>query len=130
MENEDEYTQIAGLYYEDFQKYEVDELAYSFGESGKIFCHNDVYEHELILDMEQTTACETIFNSYYLDDNYVERVYVYDKYVSFCNIIGRESLVYSVDGTKPSYVNSPDDRFERIKVMKITDNWYYVRGRD
>jgi len=52
---------------------------------------------------------------------------VFEKFVVFGTENGRESLIYSVEGCRPMFVNSPvGETYERISVRRITGNWYYA----
>lgn len=135
LEHEDDYTKIAEIYYNDYQNRDANEIAYSAaspsGESYTISSYDELPNiRKISLNETESASAQSVENSYWIDESIWERVYVYDVFVSFSNIRGRESLVYSVDGTRPSYVNSPSDegKFDHIWVHKITDNWYHVRG--
>lgn len=134
LENEEDYTSTALIYYEDFQQQDEDILRYSEPLSnsstiGKIFCYDEQDNiREIVLNETETTSALSVYESYLLDDHFLTGVVVYDGFVSFCNQGGRESLVYSIDGTRPSYLRSPDENYDRIWVHKITDNWYHISG--
>lgn len=129
LENEDDYTRVATLYYEDFLKHSEDILSYSCVADGKIVCHVEMFTNEvIILSKGESISAKNVYASYMLDKKKWDRVYVYDNYVSFSNENGRQSLVYSVDGRRPSYVNTPDEDWNRFIAKKITDNWYYTMG--
>lgn len=136
LENEDDYKKIAEIYFNDYQNRDADEIAYSAASLSEEFYTINCYDElpniqKISLNETESANAQSVENSYWIDESTWERVYVYDVFVSFSNIRGRESLVYSANGTHPSYVNSPSDkeRFEHIWVYKITDNWYYVRGK-
>lgn len=125
------YNQVAEFYYADYQKNQKEIMAYSFMSNNKVSCNLGQFKtREILLNEEEIAAFEEVYDSYLLDDKNVERVYVYDNFVALSNINGRESVVYSVDGTKPQWVNNSNDQFSRISVDKITENWYYVVGHE
>lgn len=131
LENVEDYTKTAEIYFEDFQTYDSDISVYSTGETGKIFCYTQNTQdgfHEIELSIAEAESVQAVYNSYLLDKQIWTRIYVYNTFVSFCNENGRESLVYSVNGAKPQYVNTPDDELEHILVFQITDHWYYATG--
>jgi len=123
-----EYISIAKIYYEDYQKNPSEYVAYSDGRDGEIYRYTEP-EHKIILDEEHTKWAHRIEYTYELYDKNWSRVYVYDGFVSFSNILGMESIVYSVDGSKPQYVNMFGEKVSNVKVKKITDNLYYVYGK-
>ncbi len=133
LNNEEDYTSTALIYYKDFQKQNTDMLRYSrvafIDGTYEIYCYpelSDIYKIEL--NETEGISAMTLHDCRLLDDQPIAGVIVYDGFVSFCNEGGHESLVYSVDGTRPSYLHDPDEDFDRIWVHKITDNWYYIRG--
>lgn len=132
MSNESSYTYVANIYYDDYQKRNKDIMAYSSGETGKIVFIVELFEADsIILSEDEKLHFQKVYETYQLDNQYWERAYVYDTFVSFSNVNGRESFVYSVDDIKPSYVNAPIDQNERkrISVKKITNHWYYVSDK-
>lgn len=124
LDNKDAYDAVARLYYNDYQTHHAGMLSYSGGNSSRISC--DMYHHEIVLTDEECLNMQKVAASYYLDEQFWERVYVYDTFVAFCNINGRESLVYSVEDKRPTYINRPDDKDKHVTVRKITDHWYYA----
>ncbi len=133
LENEPDYTITALIYYKDYQQQDADVLKYSTVTQTEgtyvIICYPELFNiRKIILSDTDGTSGMVVCDSYYLDKQPWSGVYAYDGFVSFGNFTGRESLVYSIDGTRPSYVNCPYENFERIWVHKITDNWYHVRG--
>lgn len=131
-----EYTQVAKFYYDDFQKYDTDCLYYftlnqTTNMGNDVACITQGYEHKLKLSNSIYNSFIKIEESYYLDKSYLESVDVYKGFVSFCNVNGRSSYVYSVNDNKPKYINSPNasNANERLYISKICDNWYYVCTR-
>ncbi len=130
LDHESDYTFVAETYYADFQAYRKEDsldMAYSDGEKGIVFCATD--GRKLELTEAEAASMEVVYASYLLDERTWDRTYVYEGFVSFCNIKGRESIVYSRNGEKPQYINAPPppERDEKIHVFKITDHWYYVQ---
>ncbi|MCM1460777.1 MAG: hypothetical protein NC088_11685 [Bacteroides sp.] len=127
LDNKHDYDTIAQLYY---SYYQCDAgagiLSYSGGDCRFIFCYTDPYAREIWLNDEQYSSVQKVDASYRLGKKYWDRVYVYDTFVSFCTENGRESLVYSAKGKRPSYINTPDDDNGIIAVNKITEHWYYM----
>lgn len=131
LENEEDYTKIAEIYYEDFQNNNdtTDRFVYSTGKSGRIFCSTESGYRELDLTDEELASSIVVYASYQMDDNKgLDRIYVYNNFVSFCTVNGCESLVYSVNGKRPKHINTPDENFYHISIFKITDHWYYLTG--
>ncbi|MCM1083312.1 MAG: hypothetical protein NC428_07530 [Clostridium sp.] len=126
LNNESDYTKVAEIYYKDFNSYNAFVLVYSDGKNGSITCYTSQYDHEIILSEEEFVSFKQVHSSYLLDEKSLDRVYVYDNFVSFCNVRGRQSLVYSINGTPPAYVDAPYDNDKHIFTRKITVHWYYV----
>lgn len=127
--NEADYTKVAKLYYNDYFKHNKDVLVYSdMTSSGKVFLYDSEFDYEILLSDEEYACCKKLFDNYRLDKKSCDRVFVYHNFVSFSNENGRESLVYSVDGSRPKYVNQPEDVVTNISSGKITENWYYMMG--
>lgn len=134
LDNEEEYTTTALIYYEDFQQQDAEILKYStiFQQTDGTYvmnCYPELFHmRKIVLSDTEGASGMVVRDSYYLDKNPWTGVYVYDEFVTFGNFTGRESLIYSIDGTRPSYVNCPNEDFDRIWVHKITDNWYHAIG--
>lgn len=126
LDNEYFYTQTAELYYQDYIKQNTNDIfSYSTVNDDKfITCNTQNYKFEL--SSEEYDNYKIVYDSYRLDKISLDRIYVYDTFVAFCNESGRTSFVYSVNGQKPIYVNSPKDQNKKIYIEKITDNWYYA----
>lgn len=130
LAHESDYTLAAEAYYADFQTHKKEDMldmAYSDGEGGIVYCATD--GRRLELSETEASSMDAVYASYLLDERTWDRTYVYEGFVSFCNIKGRESIVYSRNGERPQYIDAPPppERDERILVLKITDHWYYVR---
>lgn len=119
LNNKNDYDTMARLYHNDYQTHNAGIVAYAWSSCL-------TYDHKIILTDEESLSMQKVTDSYYLDKNSWDRVYVYDTFVTFGNINGRESLVYSVEDKRPSYINSPDEKDKHVAVKKITDHWYYV----
>ncbi len=128
---EEDYTKIAQIYYNDYLTREEDKVAYSTAESGEITCRlQDTDLKKIALTEDETASARRIDDTFSLDGYYWDRVYVYEGFVSFSTVTGHVSLVYSVDGSKPTRINFPDDGFEYIvSDAKITEHWYYMSGQ-
>ncbi len=127
--NEGDYTQIAEIYYEDSQKYTDLILAYSpcyENADGEFLIHCYSLKHDIVISADAYRAFQIVNGSFRLDKHQLERVYVYDTFVTFGIENGRESFIYSVEGKKPSYVNNPNEESKRNRIRKITDHWYYA----
>lgn len=119
LDNKDAYDAVARLYYNDYQTHHAGIVAY-----GWSYCIT--YDHKILLTDEDYLNIQKVADSYNLDNKSWEGVYVYDTFVAFCIVNGRESLVYSVEDKRPTYINRPDDKDKHVTVRKITDHWYYA----
>lgn len=124
LDNECFYSKTAELYYQDYIIRNLNNTFVYFNEDKFITCYTEKYKFEL--SDEEYDNYKIVYDSYRLDKESLNRIYVYDTFVAFCTINGRTSFVYSVNGQKPKYVNNPEDQKKRIYVEKITDNWYYL----
>ena len=129
LENEQEYNLVATTYHADYKNRKIDIGVYSDGSDGIVYCYDENVTQEIIYSDESKRANQIVGDTYDLDDATWDRTYVYDKYVSFSNINGRESLVYSVDGSKPKYVNVPDDKVYNACAHRINKHWYCMHGK-
>lgn len=126
-DNKESYDWVANFYYQDFMQSNEECLSYSFIEEDRIVNYKIMSEPRYIyLEKSQIEIFEKVDNSYYVDSKVLDRVYVYDNFVAFCNENGRASIVYSVDGRVPSWIDCPKEENEEIKTIQITENWYYV----
>ena len=132
MDNKTFYDGVADFYYNDFKEHKDgnEVLAYSFIDGDTVYCYSDPETRRIHLDDDEVRMFSMVDSSYYVDDKNVERVYVYDDYVSFCNIDGRISIVYSAGNMKPKCVGTPNDQKKNISAVRITENWYYVEWTD
>jgi hypothetical protein len=89
------------------------------------FCYQDT-TRSIRLDENVTRMFHVVDDSYYIDDKGMDRVYVYDNFVSLCNVDGRKSIVYSVDDTKTKWIDCPGDESPKIRIIQVTKNWYYI----
>lgn len=125
-----EYTQAAEFYYKDFEKYNTDLLIYSvpYNENDNdIVCFTEEYKHEIIIDENERQFFSKVRDSYHLDKISLNHVLVYDGFVSFCNVNGRSSYVYSIYDKEPEYINSPkESKKDDLYIKKMSDNWYFV----
>lgn len=140
LENEEDYTKTALTYYENYQSQDADFDVLYYSEVKQVVsqqsekyvmnCYPDSSRIFIInLNNEDGAVAMSICNSFLLDKYPLSGVAVYDGFVSFVNLNGCGSLVYSIDGTRPSYLKKPGEDYDRIWVRKITDNWYYVKGK-
>ncbi|NLT08138.1 MAG: hypothetical protein GXY08_01355 [Ruminococcus sp.] len=127
-----EYTSLAEFYYDDFQKYDTEELVYlvpSQKDNAISWCITEKHKHSIELNNNQVDNYTKVKDSYYLDKNHLSYICVYNNCVSFCNDNGRASYVYSVNDKKPEYISSPDNPYNDIVVRKLANNWYWVCKR-
>lgn len=126
-DNREAYEYVANFYYNDYKDSKMKCLSYSFLENDILVCYEGTFEaREIFLDKTEIDIFKTVDKSYYVDDKAVDRVYVYENFVALCNENGRASIVYSVDGTAPIWIDSPEDKVDKIKVIPIVEKWYYV----
>ena len=126
--NEEAYTVLAEMYYSNSQGTDG-VISYSpcYGNDKKEFlihCYSS--QKDIVITDNQYQAFKVVNDSFELDDHSLSRIYVYDTFVTFGIENGRESLIYSVDGKKPTYVNTPNDKQSHCKIKKISTNWYYA----
>lgn len=143
LENKDDYTRIAEIYYNDYlsnhERLKKNVMRYSTADST-IYSYSDVEMSETTLNetdniriieltAEETTSAYIILDTYkMLNNKDWNHVLVYDNFVSFGVVNGVESLVYSVDGTRPSYINSPETNDSKfIDVRRISKHWYHCK---
>lgn len=126
LENEEAYTSIAKLYYADYLENKSNVVSYYYDGDGKIY--RDTYpEYRMELGEVDVKNCDVISDTYWdTIEKTWEGAYVYEGYVTFNNDARHKSLVYSVNGTRPQYVNAPDERNKNARCTKINDNWYYM----
>lgn len=125
IDNKSSYDGVANFYYSDFREQTENRVTYSFISEDTVFCYQDT-TRSIRLDENVIRMFYVVDDSYYIDDKGVDRVYVYDNFVSLCNVDGRKSIVYSVDGTKPKWIDCPGDESPKIRIIQITKNWYYI----
>jgi hypothetical protein len=126
-DNKESYDYVANFYYDDFKNNKTSCLSYSFLENDTLVCYESLFDsREVSLDETEIDIFKIVDKSYYVDDKTVDRVYVYENFVALCNENGRASIVYSIDGTAPKWIDGPKEELDRIKVVKILANWYYV----
>lgn len=102
---------------------------YSFSKNMQsLFCSNN--EATLQLNDEQIKAANTINNTFRLDKHSLECIRVTNDKVIFGIANGRASFIYSKADEKPDFVNTPNDKSERIYVDRITNNWYFTCYQD
>jgi len=127
----EEYTQAAKICYEDFIKHDLSQVMYgpAFKKENQFYilpC-TTLDNYDIFLNDEEYALFKVVQDTFRLDKQSLYWINVYDTFVSFGTINGRNSYVYSVDGKKPSHVNFPDEKSERaVYTKKITDHWYYV----
>lgn len=125
LDNRMDYETIAKICYNDYKNYyNYSNLTYSGGQSGELRCITLDYYIEL--NYSESASFQKIYDSFLLDNKTLECIRVYDTFVSFCIVNGRESIVYSAENKRPSYINNPNDKNKHIAVEKIADHWYYV----
>ncbi len=126
FENEEAYTSIAKLYYADYLENKSNIVRYYYDEDGEIY--RDTYpEYRMELSEVDVANCDVISETYW---DVIDRTWaganVYEGYITFKNEARHKSLVYSVNGRRPQYVNSPDEINKNARCTKINDNWYYM----
>jgi len=124
-DNNKAYTTIAEVYYEDYMKNKEDVVIYSSLTDGNVK-RETTPEYEIILSEEESRYGYIIEKTYHIAERPWDGAYVYEGYVTLFNEARYESLVYSVDGTRPRYINAPNKRHDKIRCYRINDNWYYM----
>lgn len=134
-DNIEDYEKIAKICLEDYQQYDVNKILYMFGNghfTGTIFLDDGVHEnYQIDLSEDEVLSYENIEKNYdkqkrHLGDKSLEFIWVYDNFVSFSNLSAGGSIIYSLDGEKPKYLENPDEDLKHVSVRKITDHWYYA----
>ena len=124
-DNNKAYTTIAEVYYEDYMKNKDDVVIYSSLTDGNVK-RETTPEYEIILSEEESRYGYIIEKTYHIAERPWDGAYVYEGYVTLFNEARYESLVYSVDGTRPRYINAPNKRHDKVRCYRINDNWYYM----
>lgn len=132
IEYEDVYTAVVELYYQDYQNYDADVIHYDKPSGTEISCREQeaCEQHRIPLNDTDRSNIEIVRNTYQgLQHNYQwDGVTVSDNFVTFTSEYRMQSIVYSIDGTKPVYVNGPPYNHSRETegVDKITHHWYFI----
>lgn len=132
LDNEAAYTEVAKFYYGDYKNMNTGgEVVYSCPNTDKIIkCYSVLNPHDIKVSDELYQSYLAVFDSYRIDKQDIENIVVYDNFVAFGNVNGRAAVVYSVNGDKPKYVDTPKGNMYKkvniISAIKITDNWYYT----
>lgn len=130
FENINDYNTMAEIYYNDFLKHDDSFLAYAryYEENDEyvVRCYSKEHEHKIVLSDYEYLACQNVINTFRLDGHPLEFIYVYDSFVVFGIANASETLIYSADNKRPSYVNSPKEKKQWFNIRKVTDNWYYA----
>lgn len=127
LDNQNAYNIIAQLCLSNFDKTADSTMIYTYSFSKdmqSLFCLNN--EAMIQLNDEQIKAASTVNNTFRLDKHSLECIRVTNDKVIFGIANGRASLIYSKTDAKPDFVNTTNDKSERICVDKITDNWYFA----
>jgi|GEM_PF-1466107 len=91
---------------------------------------NDDYfiaEHEVILELDdkQQTSMNNVIAAYPYEYSYPSEIVAYENRVSFHITSGKYVLVYTVDGSEPTFAAKPTED-ENIRVKRINENWFHV----
>jgi len=131
-ENLDAYTRVAQLIYDDFQECECSSHGYSLTNNEEIYEeYKATCERSwkiILINNEEYELYRTVINSFRVAKKGLEFIKVEDNFVVFCIVNGVASLVYSIDGTPPNFVDASDEQGRAI-VKKVTDNWFYPHRR-
>lgn len=130
LSREDDYNRIAKLIYDDYKNSGELEAVYPISSSGGLYrIDGESFNYENIdlelNDIEQRSL-HIISSEFWVWDKGLDAIRAYDKYVSFCTINGMGSVVYSVDGSRPKYVNAPGESRKNVICCKINKHWYYM----
>lgn len=132
ISNKDSYTIVAKVCYEDYKKFgdNVERLTYSpwiendfNGDIQRVYCLSN--DRHFDINEQQAKAFDIVVNTYKLDNNKIDRIYVEENFVIFGNERGQTALIYSINDSKPSWINGSHDN-EKAYVEIICDNWYYA----
>lgn len=124
LDNKNDYETIAKICYEDYQKHTMRKLVYLSEKNSGIYCIE--YNYYIILNDSERVGYQNVYDNFNLDGKPLEYFCVYDTFVSFCIVNGRESIIYSVDDKRPSYIKGPGERKKKIAIRKIKKHWYYA----
>lgn len=81
--------------------------------------------NKLKLDESEQSALEHIREAFSDSDAPLESIRVYPGRISFHISNGQYALVYTLDDSKPTFVNTPDET-QTVLTKKIQKNWYHV----
>lgn len=77
------------------------------------------------LNAEQQESMNNIIKAYTYEYSYPNEVVAYEDRVSFHITAEWYALIYSVDGTEPTFVNRPSEK-QRMYTREINENWYHA----
>ncbi len=130
LSREDDYNRIAKLIYDDYNDSGQLKSVYPISSDGGLYRLVGGTSEYVHIDLELTDieqrSLNVIVSEFWVCDKGLDAIRAYDKYVSFCTINGMGSVVYSVDGSRPRYVNSPGESRKNIICYKINKHWYYM----
>ena len=124
------YNMVANMLYEDYLEYGEERMTYPIGQYGKLYRltgeGTDLENTLLELTQEENNSLQNIISIFRLNDRGLDAIRVYDGYVSFWNDNGTASIIYSVDGSPPRFIEMPYTYGSKYRCYRINDNWYYM----
>lgn len=128
-----DYETISELCYKDFVNYDAEELMYMISEEENrysIHCITKGYDHYIELNDNDMIKLCNVIGSYNLDDQCLESICVNDEFISYGNINGRSSYIYSINDNKPNFINSIYSSEKHIYIYKLRKKWYFACERN
>lgn len=125
-----DFESIASLVYKDYGKSkDADGTVLGIGRNSEGNYYISDGDVILKLTSAQQNSMNNIFAAFTYDYSYPDRIVVYQNRVSFHITSNQYALVYSPDGAKPTFLNSPDEN-AKIHIKVINKNWYHVAKDD
>ena len=130
IKNKSSYDKVATFCYDCYQNSQssIDILVFSITNDNSLYCY-DNREYYSLTD-EQKNSLRIVEETFSLDHHTLESLYVTDNYVIFNIVNGRATFIYSVDNSKPTFVNTPKEDSQYIYVEKIVEHWYFACNQD
>ena len=131
LDHEKEYTLLAKTCYEDYKEHKNGEYnIYFINKNDKTIdrLNRDHNEKEYLnKDDDVKDAIDVVCGTFSLEKQPLEYINVYNNFVSFETLTSGVSMVYSVDGSKPKHISTPDESYDgKVYTKKLTGNWYFV----
>ncbi len=130
IENKSYYDDVVTICQENYRKSKLTDVVVfdSSSDGESLYCY-DNKEYYSLTD-EQKNSLKMVEEKFRLDHQSLEDISVTDNYVVFKIVNGRASFIYSIDDSKPKFVNTPKEDSQHIYVEKIVDNWYFACNQD